>query len=129
MPQDRFSGAEADEFGREFGRRIAAAIGAEMLRTTSNECLLNGERMVIKCARKRTQSVGVSYKMMERIKAVLGAFEQDDGSYAIWKLSVERYSRLARPSVASGAAVAGKLGQVEKARFEREGDLVGTVRP
>ena len=130
MPQDRLSGAEAEEFGHEFGRRVAAAIGAEMLGTSSNECLLNGEQVVIKCARLHCRTVGVTDKMMERIRAVLGVFEQDGGSYAVWRLSVERYIQLSRHRIPDGGATtAGQQGMVNFSDFEREGEFVATVRP
>jgi len=128
MPQDRLSGAEGDRYGREFGRRVAAALGAEMVARGSNECLFNGERVVVKCAHQRTKSVGVPYKMMERIKAVFAAFEQDDGSYVVRRLPVERYAELSTPS-RSNSVSAHRVGMVKRAVFEGEGEVVAVVRP
>ena len=77
MPQDRFSGAKANRYGRQCAEQIAAALGAERMHNASNEYLHNGERVVIKCARIRTTAVGVTYQMLNRIAAVLGAFEKE----------------------------------------------------
>lgn len=53
----------------------------------SNEALLNGQHVVIKCAAPATDSVGVTYQMLERLDAVIGAFQLDDGSFELWSLS------------------------------------------
>jgi hypothetical protein len=127
MPQDRSSGAEGDRYGREFGKRIAAALGAKPLTTGSNECLLNGDRIVIKCAHEGTKSVGVSYKMRERIKAVLGAFEEANGSYRVLRLPVERCASVSTPTRSRGAS-SGKVGIIQRSVFETEGTLVKIVR-
>ena len=51
--QDRQTGAEANHYGRDCGKRIAVELGAVMLSDNSNECLLNGERVALHCARGR----------------------------------------------------------------------------
>src|SRR5271155_5467996 len=75
MPQDRESGLRASRYGKECARRIAAAIGAQMLGKKSNECVWNGERALTKSAHHKTTSVGVLYHMTGKIDAVLGAFQ------------------------------------------------------
>ena len=82
MPQDQETGAAGDAFGRETAPLIAQAIGATMRGGASNEADFNGQRVVIKCARQKTQSVGVTYQMLERLDAIVAAFELDDGSFA-----------------------------------------------
>ena len=54
MPQDRSTGAAADRWGRETARLIAFQIGATMQRRGSNEALLNGQKVAIKCAAAAT---------------------------------------------------------------------------
>src|SRR2546426_9369824 len=98
MPQDRFSGAEANRYGRQRAEQIAAALGAEPMNNASNEYLLDEERVVIKCARTRTTQVGVTYQMLNRLAAVLGAFEQLDGSYRVLRLPARRYATLMKPT-------------------------------
>ena len=86
MGQDQGSGAAANEYGRLMGQRIAAKIGAEPDASTGNgnEFVLGGERVALKCARTRTTSVGVTYKMLERLNSVIGAFEAEDGRYDLY---------------------------------------------
>jgi len=50
MPQDQQSGLEASRYGHECARLIAKAIGADMIGKKSNECIWNGQRVVIKTA-------------------------------------------------------------------------------
>ncbi len=127
MSQDRNSGADASRYGREYGRRIAMALGAEMLSCGSNECLLNGDRVSVHCARRGNNSVGVTYETMRRIVAVLGAFERQDGYYNVWRLPIQRFSNNMRPTRSRGRS-ANKVGLVTRAVFETEGKLVDVVR-
>lgn len=129
MPQDRKTGAEASQYGHDCGERIATALGSRLLGGASNECVLNGERVVIKCARAATTKVGISYHMVETLDAVLGAFETDDGSYRVLRLPAQRCAPLmdSAPTASRGPS-AGKVGMVKRAVFEQEGTLVAVVR-
>ena len=127
MTQDRQSGLEASRYGRKCARLIAKAIGAEMVGTKSNECIWNGQRVVIKTAHNRTTSVGVLYHMVGRIKAVVGAFEENDGSYRVMHLPTERCAAMMRPTRSQGPS-AGRVGMIDRKVFEAEGRLVGIVK-
>jgi hypothetical protein len=74
MLQDRNRGAAADRWGRETARRIASQIGVTMQSRVSNEAILNGQKVVIKCAPPATDSVGVTYKMLEKLYSIIGTF-------------------------------------------------------
>ncbi len=94
MPQDRASGAEGNRYGRECGEQIARLLGAQKIHAnaSSNECLLDGKTVVIKCSRAETlQQVGVYSKMLARLDAVVGAFENADGSYDVFLLPAKDY--------------------------------------
>jgi hypothetical protein len=107
---------------------IAAALGAEKLRQGSNECVFKGERVVIKCAhQRRVQSVGVTYLMLRRLAAVLGAFEELDGSYRVLRLPAERFASAMRPTRSRGAS-AGRVGIVKRGVFEEHGSIVAALR-
>lgn len=127
MAQDRDSGLEASRYGHVCARLIAKAIGAEMMSEKSNECLWNGRRVVIKTAHNRTTSVGVLYEMVDRIKAVIGAFEGNDGSYRVMQLPIERCAAVMRPTRSRGAS-AGRVGMIDRKLFEDEGQLVAIVQ-
>jgi hypothetical protein len=128
MPQDKESGAEASRYGHECGERIAGALGTRLLSGASNECQFNGERVVIKCARRDTTKVGVSYNMLPKLDAVLGAFEDADGSYRVMRLPAQRCAPLMKsePTHSRGPS-AGKVGMVNRAVFEHEGTLVAVL--
>lgn len=120
MPQNRESGARANEYGRECGKKIMDAIGAKSVKRGSNECELNGELLSVHCARKTTDSVGVTHKALDRIAAVLGAFEQDDGSYLVWRLTAEQYKAVMKATRSTGPSH-GRVGMVKRVDFERLG--------
>ncbi|MBK8018842.1 MAG: hypothetical protein IPK20_20495 [Betaproteobacteria bacterium] len=126
MPQNKQSGVAGNQFGRTTAPLIAREIGARMLGTKSNEAELDGERIVIKCARAGTLSVGVSYLMLKRIRRVLGAFEQSNGSFCIYSLTVAEYSKAMTPTRSKGPS-AGKVGIVRRAVFETRGTQVATI--
>jgi hypothetical protein len=126
MAHDRQSGLEASRYGHRCARAISKAIGAEMVGKKSNECIWKGQQVVIKTARSQTTSVGVLYNMVDRIKAVLGAFEQDDGSYRVMELPIERCAAIMRPTRSQGRS-AGRVGMIDRKVFEDEGRLVGIV--
>lgn len=107
MTQDRASGAAANKWGRETARKIASEIGAKMEGRTSNEARLEGKRTVIKCAASATDSVGVTFKMLDRLDSIIAAFQLDDGSFELWSLSPEKFREGMRDTRSKGAA-AGK---------------------
>jgi hypothetical protein len=41
----------------------------------------DGNNIVIRCAARATDSVGVTFKMLETLGALLGAFQLEDGSF------------------------------------------------
>jgi len=125
MPQDRESGARASEWGHDAAQRIARKIGASGMGKASNECQLNGERVVIKCARRNTSSVGVTYQMLTRLDRIIGAFELDDGSFELWAISPEQFESTMRESVTSR----GKTALVSRSYFEQHGKKMERVYP
>ena len=126
MPQDKASGSAANEFGRRTARYIAAAIGAKMLSAASNEAEYEGQRTVIKCGKKNTTSVGVTYKMQERLSTVLAAFENEQGDYEILSLPIQVFAAHQRPTRSQGSA-AGKVGIVPKTVFLQSGKFISNV--
>lgn len=129
MPQDRASGAEASQFGHECGARVAIALGTRLRSGASNECQVNGERVVIKCARRGNNRVGVSYNMLTNLDAVLGAFQEPNGLYQVLRLPAQRCATLMQQSpTASRGPSSGRVGMVNRAVFEQEGTPIGVVR-
>lgn len=126
MPQDRSSGAAASAWGHETAKKIAKAIGASIPTGGSNECTLNGDRIVIKCAAAATDQVGVTYKMLPRLKYVLGAFEREDGQFDLYALDPVVYDANERETRSTGPS-AGRVGKVRRRVFESTGSFRGTI--
>jgi len=126
MPQDKESGARASRYGLDCGKKIIDAIGAKRVKPGSNECLLGSELLSVHCARKDTDRIGVTYKTLERLSAVLGAFEQGDGSYVVWRLSKDQYEKRMSPTRSLGPS-RNRVGMVKRVDFERYGTRFATT--
>ena len=126
MKQDQLSGAVADAWGRKTARAIAAELGAEMKSQTSNEATFKGEHIVIKCAAPATDSVGVTFKMLDRLDSIVAAFQRDDGSFELWSLPADKFLREMRDTRSTGTS-AGKVGLVRKDAFEKHGVIITRV--
>ena len=98
-----------------------------MLGSRSNEAALGGKRVVIKCAARNTNSIGVTYLMLERLHSVIGAFEQTNGSFNVISLPVTVFTANQRPSRSQGASE-GKVGLVSRSVFESKGTEIKAVR-
>lgn len=127
MPQDRESGRRAAAWGLQTASTIADVIGATKLRTGSNECMFEGKRVVIKCARERTAYVGVLTEMLERIDEVIGAFERADGGFDLRRMSRDEYLLRMRTSK-SHSHVPSRGQQVRRKDFEKHGTLFLKIR-
>ena len=128
MPQDRISGAAAVEYGLETARRIAKSLGAKKVgNLRSNEYDLDGKRIVIKCARTTTNSVGVPYHMLERLDAVIGSFEAEARTYELYEMTPKMYKENMRPTRSKGASF-GRVGMVRKSTFINKCKRINTVK-
>ena len=127
MTQDQESGAAASAWGRETAVKIARAIGATDPNGLSNECRLNGDAIVIKCAAVNTDQVGVTYRMLPHLRYVIGAVQQPDGSFDLYSLTPEEYAAGQRPTRSKGPS-AGRVGKVRRKLFETKGKFLRSVR-
>lgn len=127
MPQDRESGARAVKYGLETARKIAEKIGAEKIgKARSNEYQLDNKNVVIKCARVTTKNVGVAYHMLDRLSAIFGSFETENGSYDICAIKPDVYRENMRPTRSQGPS-AGRVGIVRKSTFLEQGVFIMNV--
>jgi hypothetical protein len=81
---------------------MAEILGASLKSANSNEAMLDGHRVVIKCASPATDQVGVVAGMLDRLDFVVGCFEAHDGSFEVWDLPVEHYIRGSFDSKSTG---------------------------
>lgn len=126
MSQDRESGAKASRFGHQQGAVIISHLGGTNRKAGSNECDLNGERVSIHSAhyrRGRKQSVGVTRLSLSAIKSVVGAFEEEDGSYRILQLPASLFDKFSRPTASRGPS-AGRVVIVARSVFEEHGKFL-----
>lgn len=126
MPQDRKSGAAANLYGRETAAKITKLLGTKLISSNSNECKLNGKRVVIKCSKKNTKCVGVSYQMLKRLDAIVAAFETERGMYDLYELSPCDFADNMRETRSKGPA-AGRVGLVTKSVFEDKGRFIKQI--
>ncbi len=127
MPQDRESGAQAVEYGLQTARKIAQKLdGRKIGNSRSNEYEVSGKKIVIKCARFNTNSVGVSYQMLDRVAAILGSFEVENGNYDIYELKPDIYRANMRPTRSTGSS-AGRVGIVRKSIFLDQGKFLRCI--
>lgn len=127
MPQNQQTGAAGSNYGHECGKKMIAALGGNKLNSRSNVFVLDGKRYAVHCAQKRTTSVGVTYLVLKNLDAVLGAFQQDDGSYRVLLLSAKQYEANMYPTRSRGPS-AGRVGMVKRTVFEDIGTLFKVVR-
>lgn len=127
MTQDRASGAAASKWGKQTARALAQKLGATKPTGNSNECRLDGQRVVIKCAAPATDSVGVTFKMLDRLDAVVGAFQRDDGAFELRSLTPRLFKKYMRDTRSRGRS-AGKVGLVRRSTFQTKGKALGQVR-
>jgi hypothetical protein len=127
MPQDRESGARANEYGRKTAKKIGTKLGAKSISKIGNEFVLDSRKITIHCARYRTNDIGVTYKMLRRIDAVLAAFQQKNGDYKLYEISPKKFKQNMRETKSRGNA-AGKVGLVRKSFFVNQGKFVSVVK-
>ena len=124
MPQGRESGARAVEYGLQTARKIAEKIGGKKIgMAKSNEYELGNRQIVIKCARTTTNSVGVTYRMLDRVAAILGSFEIENGTYEIYEMRRDKYREHMTPTRSTGAS-AGRVGIVRRSAFLDQGEFL-----
>ena len=127
MAQNKKTGAEANKYGRETAVKIMQALGTTPIENNTNECILNGKRIAIKCSRKYTKCIGASYKMLERLNQVVGAFETEDNVYDLYQLSPRTFNENMRETRSKGPA-AGRVGLVAQKVFEEQGKFLQSVK-
>ena len=127
MPQRQESGARAVEYGLQTARKIAEKIGGKKIgKSRSYEYEVDNRKVVIKCARITTNSVGVPYQMLDRVTAILGSFETENGTYDIYEMRPDTYREHMRPTRSTGPS-AGRVGIVRRSAFVDRGKFLMNI--
>ena len=123
MPQDALSGAKANEYGHKMAKLLAEKILATPISDSSNEFAFLGKLITIRCAQQNTKDVGVTLKMLNRIDAVVGAFESSDGRYELIEMSPALFQQHMRNSKKEG-----RIGLVRRKTFQKIGRPLGLYK-
>lgn len=127
MPQDQVSGARAVEYGLQAARKIAQKLdGIKIGKERSNEYEVDGRKIVIKCARLNTKSVGVPYQLLDRVDAILGSFENENSSYDLYEMTPDIYRKSMKPTHSTGPS-SGRVGMVRKSIFIDQGKFLERI--
>jgi hypothetical protein len=97
-----------------------------MSRPGSNEADWAGRRIVIKCAKSGNNHVGVTYRMLDTLDAVVAAFERVDGRFDLYELAPEVYQQRMSATQSLGPSN-GKVGKLSRTTFESLGKPLGIV--
>ena len=127
MPQDQSSGAAGNEFGRETAKKLAAALGATLTKLGSNEARWSGKLVALKSAAPSTNSIGVTYLMLNRVDEVIAALQRDDGAFDIYSLSSAAFRSAMKPTRSKGPS-SGRVGIVRRSVFETDGQSLGVKK-
>lgn len=130
MPQNRETGARASKFGHQNGTLVIGQLGGTNRKPGSNECDLQGERVSVHSAhyrQGRPQSVGVTLACLKAVRSVVGAFEDEDGSFRVLKLTARDFRRFSRPTASLGPSF-GRVVLVKRSVFEDYGNAIPLVR-
>jgi len=82
-------GREANDMGRYLAERISAALGTELEKKSSNECVYNGEHCVIKSARRGNHLFGITKRMHNRLDTVLLAVETAPDDFDVYAIPMD----------------------------------------
>lgn len=123
MTQDRQSGAEAAKFGLEAAALIAEKIGAEKVKSGSNEFRYKGQLITMHTARGRTNQIGVTYATLDRVQLVISAFEKTPNVFELRALSPEVF----RAEMRDSPTGRGRVGLVRKKVFDEKGQFNALV--
>ncbi|MBZ5533656.1 MAG: hypothetical protein LAO20_19675 [Acidobacteriia bacterium] len=129
MPQDRESGARASEYGLENATALIKHLRGKNRKRGSNEFDLDGERVTIHSSQYREgrpQSVGVTLVCLVTVKSVLGAFQDNNGSYQIMSLPAGEFKKASRLTASHGPAK-DRVVIVKRSVFEAKGKRIAVV--
>ena len=127
MGQNQITGAAGDKYGREMARIVAKLLKTELLSNKSNEILLDEGLFVIKSARRKTTSIGITVKMLERLQGIIIAFENDDMGYTLYKVNLKETPPLQMVSSQSNSQKKNKVIKISRKTVQKYGGIIGII--
>jgi hypothetical protein len=98
LGQTRETGAAGNDFGRKNAIKVSEVMGLKRVSDQANEFLFRDRRVVVKSGGRKTTSIGVTTKSLDRVSGILAAFEESDGQFSIWLIDVVDFKAHMKPS-------------------------------
>ena len=129
MARNRETGARASRFGHSNATVIIKKLRGTDRKAGSNEFTPTDERVSLHSSHYRKgkpQSVGVTLNCLKHVKSVLGAFQEDNGSYLILKLTAKEFKAASRPTASLGAS-SGRVVVAKRSAFQHKSRRVAVL--
>lgn len=127
MGQNEITGRAGHHFGHEMAIKVARFLDTELLSPKSNEITLDGELFVIKSAKLKTSSIGITVTMLGRLQGIIAAFENDAGGYNIYKLEFKRNPPLKMVFSQSRSHKKNKVIKISRKIIQKYGKTIGNI--
>ena len=127
MGQNEITGGVGHHFGHEIAIKVARFLDTGLLSPKSNEIILDGERFVIKSAKLKTSSIGITVTMLGRLQGIIAAFENDVGGYSIYKLEFKRSPPLKIVFSQSSSHKKNKVIKISRKFIQKYGETIGNT--
>ena len=121
MVQNQITGSAGNNFGREMARIVAKFLDTNLLSAKSNEIILDGKLFVIKSARRKTSSIGITEKMFNRLQGIIVALETDNGKYTLYKVDLKNNPPLQMRFSKSSGHIKNRVIQISRNSIQKCG--------
>jgi len=125
MGQNEITGRAGHQFGHEMAIKVARFLDTELLSPKSNEITFDGELFVIKSAKLKTSSIGITVTMLGRLQGLIAAFENDGGGYRLYKLEFNRNPTLQTVFSQSSSHKRIKVVKISRKFIQKYGETIG----
>lgn len=127
MVQNQITGADAVRNGFKIARIVAKFLDTNMLSAKSNEIILDGKPFIIKSARRKTSSIGITETMFDRLQGVIVALETDNGKYTLYKVDLINNPSLQMRFSKSSGHVKNRVIQISRKSIQKCGRIIGEI--
>lgn len=127
MGQNEITGRAGHHFGHEMALKVARFLDTGLLSPKSNEITLDGELFVIKSAKLKTSSIGITVTMLGRLQGIIAAFENDAGGYNLYKLEFKRNPPLQMVFSQSSSHKKNKVIKISRKLIQKYGETIGNI--
>jgi len=127
MEQNQITGAKAVERGFKMARIVAKFLDTDLLSTKSNEIILDGKLFVIKSARRKTSSIGITEKMFDRLQGTIVALETDNGKYTLYEVDLKNNPPLQMCFSKSSGHIKNRVIQISRKSIQKYGRVMENI--